>query len=350
MSFLDSVLSSIETGKPSPIPPTSASPSPPVTSSNVKTEVRKPVSVPRDGASERKPLVSGIKRKAEEQLARPAKSVTPAPTRAAATTTTTTSSSTTNTTTTAKTTVSTAPRPRPSAPSTTATSAVKSRSSTPQQKAPPVSSKPPPKGSFADLMAKAKALQEKAPTQVGMFKHQSAPKEKLSKVERKKKAVEAQTKDKDVRSAKKAGVTAGGAAGTKAGDGKVVKRREPEPLSYKGTARPTPSTGQPEYRGTAGLPPRKTPGDRKAQSRSRPRMDEYLGTDEEDEGEYADDYDDYYSESSDMEAGLYDVEEEEAAALAAARREDEEEWRAELAAKQQKLERRKKLASLASRR
>ncbi|CAK42919.1 hypothetical protein CBS115989_1229 [Aspergillus niger] len=348
MSFLDSVLSSIETGKPSPIPPTSASPSPPVTSSNVKTEVRKPVSVPRDGASERKPLVSGIKRKAEEQLARPAKSVTPAPTRAAAATT--TSSSTTNTTTTAKTTVSTAPRPRPSAPSTTATSAVKSRSSTPQQKAPPVSSKPPPKGSFADLMAKAKALQEKAPTQVGMFKHQSAPKEKLSKVERKKKAVEAQTKDKDVRSAKKAGVTAGGAAGTKAGDGKVVKKREPEPLSYKGTARPTPSTGQPEYRGTAGLPPRKTPGDRKAQSRSRPRMDEYLGTDEEDEGEYADDYDDYYSESSDMEAGLYDVEEEEAAALAAARREDEEEWRAELAAKQQKLERRKKLASLASRR
>lgn len=183
-----------------------------------------------------------------------------------------------------------------------------------------------------------------------MFKHQSAPKEKISKVERKKKAVEAQTKDKDVRSAKKAGVTAGGAAGTKSGDGKVVKKRESEPLSYKGTARPPPSTGQPEYRGTAGLPPRKTLGDRKAQSRSKPRMDEYLGTDEEDEGDYADDYDDYYSESSDMEAGLYDVEEEEAAALAAARREDEEEWRAELAAKQQKLERRKKLASLASRR
>ncbi|GKZ34696.1 hypothetical protein AbraIFM66950_005048 [Aspergillus brasiliensis] len=346
MSFLDSVLSSIETGKPSPIPPTSASPSPPVTSLNAKTEVRKPVSVSRDGASERKPLVSGIKRKAEDQLTRPAKSVTPAPARAAATSTTNT---TTTTTTTAKSTVSTAPRPRPSAPSTTATSAVKSRSSTPQ-KAPPVSSKPPPKGSFADLMAKAKALQEKAPTQVGMFKHQSAPKEKLSKVERKKKAVEAQTKEKDARSAKKPGVTAAGAAGTKAGDSKLVKKREPEPLSYKGTARPTPSSSQPEYRGTAGLPPRKTLGDRKAQSRARPRMDEYLGTDEEDEGDFVDDYDDYYSESSDMEAGLNDVEEEEAAALAAARREDEEEWRAELAAKQQKLERRKKLTSLASRR
>jgi hypothetical protein len=78
-------------------------------------------------------------------------------------------------------------------------------------------------------------------------------------------------------------------------------------------------------------------------------MDEYLGTDEEDEGELANDYDDYYSESSDMEAGLYDVEEEERRALAAARREDEEDIRAEAAAKQEKLERRRKLAMLAAR-
>ncbi|RAL03407.1 uncharacterized protein BO80DRAFT_500241 [Aspergillus ibericus CBS 121593] len=339
MSFLDSVLSSIETGKPSPIPPTSTSPSPPVSSANAKAEVRKPTAVPRDRAPERKPLVAGIKRKAEEQLPRPAKPVPPVPARTTVTTTT-------------RPATSTAPRPRPAAPSTTATAAIKSRSSTPQ-KAPPVSSKPPPKGSFADLMAKAKQLQQKAPTQVGMFKHQAAPKEKLSKVERKKKAAEATSKEKDARSAKKPGVAPGAAAGTKPGDGKVVKKREPEPLSYKGTARPTPTAAsQNEYRGTSGLPPRKTSADRKAQSRAskRSRMDEYLGTDEEDEGEYADDYDDYYSESSDMEAGLDAMEEEEAAALAAARREDEEEWRAELAAKQQKLDRRKKLTALAARR
>ena len=80
-------------------------------------------------------------------------------------------------------------------------------------------------------------------------------------------------------------------------------------------------------------------------------MDEYLGTDEEDEGDFDDHYDDYYSDaSSDMEAGLDDVDREEAAALKAARREDEEEWKAELAAKQEKLERRNRLASLASRR
>ena len=193
-----------------------------------------------------------------------------------------------------------------------------------------------------------------------MFKHQAAPKEKVSKVDRKKKAAETSQKEKDARSAKKPGVATGSAgpvdaaARSKSGDGKVVKKRETEPLSYKGTARPTttPSSSQNEYRGTSGLPPRKTPADRKAQSRAskRSRLDEYLGTDEEDEGEYADDYDDYFSESSDMEAGLDAMEEEEAAALAAARREDEEEWRAELAAKQQKLDRRKKLTALAARR
>lgn len=79
-------------------------------------------------------------------------------------------------------------------------------------------------------------------------------------------------------------------------------------------------------------------------------MDDYLGTDEEDEGDYAGDYDDYYSESSDMEAGLDDVEEEEAVALKSAQREDEKEWQAELAAKREKMERRKKLTALASRR
>ncbi|PWY74586.1 hypothetical protein BO94DRAFT_627420 [Aspergillus sclerotioniger CBS 115572] len=352
MSFLDSVLSSIETGKPSPIPSTSSLPTPPVSGPSTRPPARRPIHVRRDGAPERKPIDTGTKRKAEEQLARPAKPVPPAPARTTATTT-------------MRPAVSTAPRPRSSAQitSTSTTSTIKSRSSTPQ-KAPPVSSKPPPKGSFADLMAKAKQLQQKAPTQVGMFKHQAAPKEKVSKVERKKKAAETSSKEKDARSAKKPGVITGHAGAhetatkTKPGDSKVVKKRESEPLSYKGTARPTPnsnptpSSNQNEYRGTSGLPPRKNPAEWKAQSRAskRSRMDEYLGTDEEDEGEYADDYDDYFSESSDMEAGLDAMEEEEAAALAAARREDEEEWRAELAAKQQKLDRRKKLTALAARR
>lgn len=198
---------------------------------------------------------------------------------------------------------------------------------------------------------KAKQLQDKAPTKVGMFKHQAVPKEKLSKMERKKRAMEAQAKDKEARLSKKPGAAATSSV-TKPSDGKPGLKREPEQLSYKGTARPTNSPAAPEYRGTAGIAPRRDPNSRNARPvAGRRKMDEYLGTDEEDEGDYADEYDDYYSDaSSDMEGGFNDMEEEEAMALASARKEDEEEWRAELAAKREKEERRKKLASLAARR
>ncbi|RAL11662.1 uncharacterized protein BO97DRAFT_406036 [Aspergillus homomorphus CBS 101889] len=336
MSFLDSVLSSIETGKPSPIPPTSSAVSPPVTSSTIRTEPRKTSLGPRNAPSlpERKPLTQGMKRKADEPLPRSSKPTPPAPLRSTAT----------------KPTVPATTKARHSATTAAVASASTSRSSTPQRTS-QVSSKPPPKGSYADLMAKAKALQEKTPTQVGMFKHQAAAKEKLSKVERKKRAMEAQTKEKEGRSVKRPGATATAAGGAKPGGTKPVRKREPEELSYKGTSRPTPRPAQPEYRGTAGLPAKRNPNDLRAQSRGkRSRMDEYLGTDEEDEGDYAEDYDDYYSGSSDMEAGYDAMEEEEAAALAVARREDEEEWEAEQAAKQAKMDRLKKLNALAARR
>ncbi|KAL4914714.1 hypothetical protein BDW62DRAFT_189902 [Aspergillus aurantiobrunneus] len=333
MSFLDSVLLSIETGKPNPIPTSSPAPSPAVSSSNSKPETRKPNSVVRPVTAERKNGVStGTKRKAEEPLPRTQKPGTQIPAR--------------------PTPVKPANTPAPSNPRPAATSkstkpSTSNNSSTPR-KTPPVSSKPPPKGSYAELMAKAKAAQQNAPTQIGMFKHQSAPKEKLSKMERKRRLMEVQAKDKDTKQAQKAGASSGVPTTARPGNAKPARKRELQEPTYKGTARPTPS--QPEYRGTANLPSRN--GDRRSQFRSnkRSRMDEYLGTDEEDEGEYADDHDDYYSESSDMEAGLDDVEDEEAAALAAARREDEEDMRAEAAAKQEKLERRKKLAMLASKR
>ncbi|KAF9885661.1 hypothetical protein FE257_012643 [Aspergillus nanangensis] len=326
MSFLDSVLSSIETGKPSRMPPVSSPPSAPVPSSTTKVEARKPPTASRD-VPERKPSAIGTKRKAEEPLQRPHR---PDP--------------------------QAARKLIPSRPISTATS-VRPRPITTSNKAPqppappppktnPVPSKAPPRGSYADLMAKAKVLQQSTPSQVGMFKHQSAPKEKLSKVERKKRAAEAQTKEKDARSKK-----SGAATGPKPGDGKPPRKRESEELSYKGTARPTPSPAVPGYRGTSGLPARRDPNSRKAQARAgRRRQDEYLGTDEEDEGDYDDGYDYYSDQSSDMEGGFDQMADEEAAALASARREDDEEWRAELAAKREKEERRKKLASLASRR
>ncbi|RDW90682.1 uncharacterized protein DSM5745_02457 [Aspergillus mulundensis] len=338
MSFLDSIISSIESGKPTPIPTSSPAPSPTISSSNTKPESRKATPTARPTTVERNNGVpTGTKRKAEEPLPRTQKPGSQIPARPAAAKLAATKS---------------ANVLAPSSQRLAATSKIAKPSTSSNapiaRNTPPAPSKPAPKGSFADIMAQAKAAQQKAPTQVGMFKHQSVPKEKLSKMERKKRMIEAQAKDKDSKLAKKPGPSSSTAAAVKPGSAKAALKREPEELTYKGTARQTPS--QPEYRGTANLPSRN--GARRVQSRAnkRSRMDDYLGTDEEDEGDYADDYDDYYSESSDMEAGMDDVEAEEAAALAAARREDEEDIRAEAAAKKEKMERRKKLTMLASKR
>ncbi|KAL3475806.1 hypothetical protein BJX99DRAFT_153096 [Aspergillus californicus] len=340
MSFLDSVLSSIETGKPNPIPTSSPAPSPTISSMNARPEPRRPTPASRPVSVERKNGVNtGNKRKAEEPLPRNQKPgsqipARPAPVRPAPV----------------------KPANKPASfiqrPLTTSKLTKPSTSNAPSpQKATPVSLKPPPKGSYAEIMAQAKTLQQTAPTQIGMFKHQSVPKEKLSKMERKKRMLEAQAKEKNVKNARKSSASSASLP-AKPGSAKALSKREPEDQTYKGTARPPPPPPppQPEYRGTANLPGRN--GDRRGQLKSnkRSRFDEYLGTDEEDEGEYADDYEDYYSESSDMEAGLDDVEGEERAALLAAKREDEEDIRAEAAAKAEKLDRRQKLSMLASKR
>ncbi|KAL4979826.1 hypothetical protein BDW66DRAFT_126147 [Aspergillus desertorum] len=332
MSFLDSVLSSIETGKPTPIPTPSPAPSPTTSSSNSKLEPRKSNTAVHTATVERKNgVLTGTKRKAEEPLPRTQKPGSQIPARPPA----------------AKPANAPALSNQRPATATKLTRPSTSSNASATLKTPPAPSKPAPKGSFADIMAQAKAAQQNAPAQVGMFKHQPVPKEKLSRLERKKRIMEAQAKEKESKLAKKASVSSS-VSGTKYGSAKPAFKREQEEPTYKGTARPT--STEPVYRGTANLPSRN--GARRAQFRSnkRSKMDDYLGTDEEDEGDYADGYDDYYSESSDMEAGIDDVEAEEAAALAAARREDEEDMRAEAAAKKEKMERRKKLAMLASKR
>jgi hypothetical protein len=190
-------------------------------------------------------------------------------------------------------------------------------------------------------MAQAKAAQSKAPVQAGLLKHQAGPKERLTKVERKRRMEEERAKQKEARSGKKF------APGASARD-KPIRQRDTEGPSYKGTAKPTQTPEPPTYRGTLGLPSKRGAHDRRHQSRG--RQNEYLATDEEDEGDYGGGYDDYYSDaSSDMEAGMDDVDREEAAALALAKREDEEELRQEMAAKKEKLERQRKLAALAAR-
>lgn len=343
MSFLDSVLTSIETGKPSPIPPpTPATRQPSVSltsASKASSEIRNTNPRPRDVSLEGGNTSAGTKRKAEEQLRRPLK----------------TGSQPMGSTNSKPTAV--APKPRtvattaglkqatkPTSDNVTSTASKMASSAVP--------SRAPPKGSYADLMKKAKELQQKAPMTVGMLKHQAAPKEKLSKTERKRRASETQVKEKGSKLVGKGSAISRAGVESKAGIVSTGKVRTPEETSYKGTARSTQPPPQPEYRGTAGLPSKRGLDSMRGQYRygRRSRMDEYLGTDEEDEGDYADDYDDYYSDDSDMEAGLEDVEQEEQEALKVARREDEEEYRAELAAKKAKMERQKKLAALATRR
>ncbi|CAG7945759.1 unnamed protein product [Penicillium olsonii] len=355
MSFLDSILSSIQTGNPSQTP-LSQAPASPVPTAAPKKEERKSPAVrqapPASGHA------VGTKRKAEDPLPRPSKIEAKIPARPAV--------------------AKPAVPGKPAAPSpalravpkpvsnanpravpskvastkpalksnlTSATKAVPSKvAAKPAPAAAPVSSKPPPKGSFAAIMAQAKAAQDKAPIQAGMLKHQAGPKERLSKVERKRRQEEELAKEKEARSGKKV------STGVSAKD-KPARKRDTDGPSYKGTAKPTQTPEPPAYRGTAGLPSNRSAHDRRHQSRNS-RQNEYLGTDEEDEGDYGGygGYDDYYSDaSSDMEAGIDDVDREEAAALKFAKREDEEELRQEMAAKKEKLERQRKLAALASR-
>jgi hypothetical protein len=192
-------------------------------------------------------------------------------------------------------------------------------------------------------MAQAKAKQEQAPAGVGLLRHKPLPKERLTKVERKRRMMEMQGKEREARLGRK---TESGAT-TK--NKPAVRQRDSEGLSYQGTAKQTRTPEPPSYRGTLGLPSKRGTNDRRQQSRNS-RQNEYLATDEEDEGDYGG-YDDGYSDaSSDMEAGLDDVDREEAEALKYAKLEDEEARRQEMAAKKEKLERQRKLAALASRR
>ena len=344
--FLNSVLTSIETGKPTPIPPPSLRSPPPVsTGTVVKNAPRQPLQSSGDAPAKSMTPRAGTKRKAEEQL-HPG-----GPDRRAAGKQSLAKPASIQTTT---------GKARPNSVSIPSRPLIKpstTNENTASPKPPTASSsKPPPKGSYADLMLKAKAAQEKAPVQVGVLKHQPVPKERLSKAEKKKRAMEAMAKEKEARLAKKSALKPGG----KPVEGGSIKRREPVENAYKGTARPTQPmsqptpqpTPQPTYKGTAGLASRHRSenGDETSKVRRAkvPPKDEYLGTDEEDEGDfYGDDYNDYYSdESSDMEGGFEDVEREEEVALKVAREEDEEDIRKEAMAKKEKMERKKKLVAL----
>ncbi|KAG5300921.1 SPT2 chromatin domain-containing protein [Histoplasma ohiense] len=331
MSFLNSVLSSIETGDITSIStPATRNPAPRSTSS-----ISKPSSTPSSKAQADSRTTLGQKRRAEYDVRpkdHPFKvSRSSSPQRST---------------------------PRKSTPTQSLDTKLRSapRSGAPNITTKPPSAlsptKPPPKGSYAEMMLRAKALQEKAPMQLGMIKHHSIAKEK--QLQQKRKAMEAKGKGPEEEKNKKGGTTtptkapnANGQQITKSNAGRAALLKSRGESEYKGTARPPSTPSASAYKGTAGLPSRHASSHGRSMKKiSRaPIRDEYLATDEEDEGDFCDDDDDggYYSdESADMEAGLMDVEEEEQRALRAAKLEDEKERLAELAAKREKMERKKK--------
>ncbi|KAF2675145.1 hypothetical protein BT63DRAFT_29545 [Microthyrium microscopicum] len=192
-------------------------------------------------------------------------------------------------------------------------------------------SAPPAKGSFAEQMARAKALQNSKLGQGPKITNKSAPnktKETIKELRRNKvlgrkgaappsKArIASRSGSEEVRTNKK---------------GKVEEKpkRKPVEVAYKGTMKP--STHQSSYKGTANL--KSAPARRPERLPS--RYERYESEDEED----------YESDgSSDMEAGAWDLEREEKEALRAARAEDAAALREEERLKREKLQRKQSFA------
>ena len=222
----------------------------------------------------------------------------------------------------------------------------------------PEGTKVPKKGSYAEIMARAKAAAN-APA-IGVIKHQ--PKDKKAVSDKKelllqKKGLTGKSKP-DGKAAhgrhSSADISGGSRPGSSGKQEGPVKKKVQE-IAYKGTAKPKP---QPTYKGTmkpvpaAAVPAQKksfiTQDDRsRSNSTSRPHPAKSRRRDySEDEEDEEDEEEDYESES-DMEAGYSDVEEEETKATKIARKEDEFEARMEAEMKRQKEARKKREAEIA---
>ena len=205
--------------------------------------------------------------------------------------------------------------------------------------------KAPKKGSYAEIMARAKANQSKPP--VGTISHK--PKDQIAPSYKKElKLMKKAIKDKKLGFKNSSRPGSSGSLSSSPAPGPVANKKVAA-SAYGGTAKPKPQRPQPTYKGTmkpasSNVKPA-TASDRDYSHR-KPRYDEYAATDEDDLDDIEED--EYGSDGSDdMEAGFTDVEQEETLATKAARKEDEEEARLEAKLKRDKEERRKKLEQLA---
>ena len=202
-----------------------------------------------------------------------------------------------------------------------------------------VAAKGPAKGSFADILARAKQAQEqRGQNQVGVIKHQASSKEKVSRL-----AVRRQQEEERVKSHKDT---------SRQGKTENKARRSTSPIKRQDglkagqIPRPPLSTPTSSYKGTMG---QKSSNTRQGPAvRKSSKYDDYLGTDEEDVGEDVEDEGGYGTdESSDMEAGAFDIDREEQTALKKAKQDDAKELALERQLAREKEERRKKLQALA---
>ena len=203
------------------------------------------------------------------------------------------------------------------------------------------------KGSYQEIMARARAEKAQVKPVVGTISHK--PKEKTEMTRKK----ELKLKKKTLRE-KKLGKgqndsrtsSSEGQRDRKAGLGSKIKDKKTPQPTYTGTAKPVPKP-QPAYKGTMGS--RATSAKSIEKPKPRRNANEYAGTDDELDsyGEDEDDGDGHSEEESDdMEAGFSDVEQEETVALKVARKEDDEELQRENALKKVKEDRRKRLEAL----
>jgi protein SPT2 len=227
--------------------------------------------------------------------------------------------------------------------------------------APTSLSAPPKKGSYQEILARAKAAQAIKPN-AGTIKHKQT--EKLSRKERlalqeasrvKSKNQSLPVRDKKPRDRIKAGERSrtGSSEPTARKSGEQAKeKRKPLDLGYKGTMRP--ASAEPQYKGTMNL----AGGNhsRKPAAKDARRGGNAYGSRDQREPRYAsysedelDEEDDYASDvSSDMEADVFDVDREEQQALRAAKAEDAKAAAEEAEHRRKKDERKKMLSKMAA--
>jgi hypothetical protein len=200
----------------------------------------------------------------------------------------------------------------------------------PKAESPPATPSAPKPGSYKALLAKAAVVHEaqKAKNPTGGVRHKNHREQQRKREEEARLAAREKAKAKGKPLDKTGTSTSTPSSKDKSNPSHVTKPRPPSPpkSTYKGTAglgRPTQSKPIVRKQSVPGGPPL--------------RRREYYSDDEEDE-----EHEHYYdSDTSDMEAGMGDIDEEEEAALLAAQLEDKREREREEGLKREKEARKK---------